>query len=133
MKTENTNKEPNAVSRYPLLGDVLSLIDNNQDIFINAIDQWGEPSQIIMVIEELAELQKELCKAFRKDDYNYNLIMKEMADVIIMLGQLFIIMNKRNKYHDRQLRDEITVKINRLKSKLNMSPNVDSKRSAAGI
>lgn len=48
-----------------------------------------DTKQIIVAIEELSELQKELCKMLRKDNTdNIEHIKEEIADVSIMLDQL---------------------------------------------
>ena len=60
---------------------------NTIKILRRAIEKYGEPNQIIVAIEECAELQKELTKAWRgKLDAEY--LAEEMADVQIMLWQL---------------------------------------------
>ncbi len=56
-------------------------------ILQKAIDQWGEDAQIKMVLEEMSELQKEICKRWRGKD-NQDAIAEETADVEIMLDQL---------------------------------------------
>lgn len=53
------------------------------------ITHFGKNNQKIKAIEELSELQKELCKSFIKD--NKNEITEEMADCYIMLRQLMMI------------------------------------------
>ena len=55
------------------------------------IDKFGE-KQMIIAVEELSELQKEICKKLRNphsttDNKN---ILEEMADVYIMLAQIAI-------------------------------------------
>ena len=46
--------------------------------------------QTVMVFEEMAELQKELCKSLRGQD-NRGYIAEEIADVRIMLDQMVIL------------------------------------------
>lgn len=47
--------------------------------------------QMIVAIEELSELQKEICKALRnQDNTNYDNLVEELADVEIMLEQIKI-------------------------------------------
>lgn len=60
--------------------------------YIKLISKFGCDSQIIVGIEELAELQKELTKQLRGNG-NINHIVSEIADVEIMLEQLKIIFN----------------------------------------
>jgi NTP pyrophosphatase (non-canonical NTP hydrolase) len=62
----------------------------HEGLYRRAIHKWGVPAQVNMVFEEIAELQKELCKVFRgKSDKNN--IASEIADVEIMLDQLKVI------------------------------------------
>ena len=60
--------------------------------YIKLIGKFGGDNQIIVVIEELAELQKELTKQLRGNG-NINHIISEIADVEIMIEQLKIIFN----------------------------------------
>ena len=62
------------------------------EIYRAAIQRWGIRAQIMMVYEEMAELQKELCKNGRGKN-NIEQIADEVADVEIMLAQLKIIFN----------------------------------------
>jgi uncharacterized protein YabN with tetrapyrrole methylase and pyrophosphatase domain len=64
--------------------------EQEQKIFRDAIDYFGDTSQKIMVIEEMSELMKELCKELR-DRGNIDNIAEEVADVEITLSQIKII------------------------------------------
>lgn len=57
-------------------------------IYRKALDKWGN-LQVLMIFEEMAELQKELCKSLRGKE-NRLKIAEEIADVEIMLGQMKI-------------------------------------------
>ena len=48
---------------------------------------YGKDSQVLIAIEEMSELTKELCKYFRRYDRK-NEIIEEIADAEIMLEQL---------------------------------------------
>ena len=76
------------------------------------IDKYKD-KQIIVAIEELSELQKELCKSLR-DKTNKEHIIEEMADVIIMMHQ----MQMYFKISDEALHQEISYKLNRTKERL---------------
>ena len=53
------------------------------------MDVWGEQAQIMMCIEEMSELTKELCKYLRYNDKSYtNNIIEELADVKNCIEQL---------------------------------------------
>lgn len=58
--------------------------------YTQLINHFGKRNQVIVAIEELSELQKELCKYLR-DDSDLSHLTEEMADVEIMLEQLKII------------------------------------------
>lgn len=61
-------------------------------IYKDAIDFFGNTSQKIMVIEEMSELTKELCKELRNRGNTEN-IADELADVEITLAQIKMIYN----------------------------------------
>ena len=63
---------------------------NEQRIYRAALAAWGADAQTLMVFEEMAELQKELCKAARGRD-NREQIAEEIADVEIMLEQMKVL------------------------------------------
>lgn len=72
---------------------------NETEICTKALKVYGEESQVVMVFEEMAELQKELCKILRsQSEFNatQNIkirkkIAEEIADVEIMLRQMKIL------------------------------------------
>ena len=76
------------------------------------IDKYGD-KQVVVAIEELSELQKELCKSLR-DKTNKENIIEEMADAIIMINQ----MQMYFKISDEELHKEINYKLNRTKERL---------------
>lgn len=55
-----------------------------------ALETFGERAQMVMAIEEMSELTKELCKHRRGRD-NVEAIAEEIADVEIMLRQMAIL------------------------------------------
>lgn len=59
-------------------------------IYEAALNKWGKENQTRMMFEEMAELQKELCKEARGED-NTDAIAEEIADVKIMLEQMTIL------------------------------------------
>jgi NTP pyrophosphatase (non-canonical NTP hydrolase) len=59
-------------------------------IYRTAIYAWGAENQEKMVVEEMSELTKEICKHWRGRD-NLDAIADEIADVTIMLEQLRLI------------------------------------------
>ena len=84
----------------------------DKSILFKALDAWPVEDQIMMVYEEMAELQKALCKNYRGKD-NEDHIAEEIADVEIVLAQLKIIYNCEDRveqYHEK--------KLNRIKKRL---------------
>lgn len=57
------------------------------EIFRRALEAFGAQAQVMMAIEEMSELTKELCKNSRGQE-NITHIAEEIADVEIMLFQM---------------------------------------------
>lgn len=76
---------------------------NNDDLYSRAVNTYGENSRLILAIEEMSELTKELSKYIRGRQ-NIGSICEEMADVEIMLEQLKIVFRNRAAvdYHRSQ-------------------------------
>ena len=61
-------------------------------LYKQAISKWGVQSQIFMFFEEIAELQKAICKYDRvTNSSSIDNITEEFADVQILLEQIQII------------------------------------------
>ena len=56
-------------------------------IYADALDTFGLNIQLVLALEELAEVQKEICKALRGGANIYHLA-EEVADATIMLEQI---------------------------------------------
>lgn len=63
---------------------------NKQEILNLAINTYGAQAQEMVLLEEMSELQKEICKYWRGRD-NTRAIAEEIADVEIMLEQMKMI------------------------------------------
>lgn len=77
-------------------------------VYRKASEQFGKVQQITKAIEEMSELQKELCKVLIGEIDLLNII-EEIADVEIMIDQLRMIFNS-----DRDIEKVKTMKIERL-------------------
>lgn len=103
----DTNKLPCSQCRKSLHNDAAEALKNldaqldtcvaedinktrENEILLSALTKWGAGMQTVMVFEEMAELQKELCKSLRGKD-NRGYIAEEIADVRIMLDQMEIL------------------------------------------
>lgn len=84
--------------------------DRNREVCQRAIMQYGIESQLNVAIEEMAELQKEICK-FNRGQGDIEHIKEECADVYIMLTQLQMIF-------DIEIGKEIDRKVTRLEDRL---------------
>ena len=72
--------------------DKMVLDQENIELYKKLYEKY-KLKQIVVAIEEMSELQKELCKVLRHEDYNMRNIEEEIADVSIMLEQLMVAMN----------------------------------------
>lgn len=88
--------------------------EERKRVYEHAVDRWGIKGQLLMVIEEMSELTKEICKSFRGRD-NLEQIADETADVIIMLEQLRMILGL-----DDMIREHMDRKIHRLAERLDI-------------
>lgn len=91
---------------------------DNQKILNLAIETYGEAPQKLMLIEEMAELTKEICKNFRGKN-NKTEITEEIADVLIMIEQIKIILG----ITDKDVMQTMNYKIERLEERLNKKFN----------
>ena len=62
-------------------------INKTAELTHKALKKWGQSTQLVVAIEELSELQKELCKNMRGFSNQFS-IAEEIADCEIMLQQL---------------------------------------------
>lgn len=76
------------------------------------VEKFGD-KQVVVAIEELSELQKELCKHLRGKTIIENII-EEMADVYIMLSQMQMLF----KIDNLEIEELIKEKIERTKERL---------------
>ena len=95
-----------------VLGDNPETKEKSQPIYEAALNKWGKENQTRMMFEEMAELQKELCKEARGED-NTDAIAEEIADVKIMLEQMTILHNCKDMVEMQMER-----KLQRLKERL---------------
>lgn len=87
-------------------------MDNQESVYVKLIEKYKD-KQLIVAIEELSELQKELCKALR-GNINKENIIEELADVLIMLDQIKIYFSITSN----EVKEIIDKKIERTKERL---------------
>lgn len=81
---------------------------NNLKVLSQAISTYGENAQLDMVIEEMSELTKEICKHKRGAD-NRDEIIDEMADVYITLEQIKMIFGISEQQINQQIGDIVVL------------------------
>ena len=77
-----------------------------------AIGKWGSRLQLIVAVEEMSELTKEICK-FNRGKADISAIAEEIADVSIMLEQLKLIFGCAD-----EVEEYIDYKIKRLSERM---------------
>lgn len=71
-----------------------------KELYKRALKDWGKEPQMMQVIEEMAELTKEILKNINRKKDNIAELVEETADVEIMLGQLKCCYNIEQKVDD---------------------------------
>lgn len=89
-----------------------------KNVLREVIARNGSMLQMIVAMEELSELQKEISKSIRGYE-NRDAVIEEMSDVYIMLMQLEIILGISLE----EVISEINVKMERLKERLEGKEN----------
>ena len=86
-------------------------LEREARILEDAIEAYGADKQIDMMIEEMSELTKALCKYKRaQTDATVADVLEEMADVQIMLNQMALVFGDFN--------EEEIAKLERLEKRL---------------
>ena len=90
-----------------------------------AVDTWGQALQLVMVCEETAELQKEVCKILRGDwsSGRMDSLASEIADCRLMLSQLEMMCGVKAK-----VESETQIKLMRLEKRLLLSMSPEKRR-----
>ena len=87
-------------------------MDNQESVYVKLIEKYKD-KQLIVAIEELSELQKELCKTLR-GNINKENIIEELSDVYIMLDQIKVYFS----ITCNEVKEMIDKKIERTKERL---------------
>lgn len=88
-----------------------------EEIYLKLIQKFGVENQSVVAVEELSELQKEVCKMLRKIGNVHNLA-EEIADTLIVIEQLMLIhdcesevvllkQQKLQRVYERYLKQEV--------------------------
>ena len=87
------------------------MIECDNTLLLNAIKKFGRDKQVLVAIEEMSELQKELLKNINRNCENLTHIEEELADVFIMIQQIIMIYG----FNDEDVNKIIKEKQERLK------------------
>lgn len=82
--------------------------DMRKLVYEKAIEHFGTETQMVVAIEEMSELIKEICKSFR-GQLDMDGLVEEIADATIMLEQLRLVFDVNDL-----VVEEMDRKINRL-------------------
>lgn len=86
---------------------------SEQEILNKAIQTWGKNAQVLMVLEEMSELQKEILKNINRGKDNIPELIDETTDLEIMLTQLKMI------YHiEKAVEEHRSEKLSRIEKRL---------------
>jgi len=66
-------------------------------LYKKAIKAWGNASQLLMAVEEMAELTQAISHLLRDRNYAESEVIEELADVEVMCEQLRVIIDKNDK------------------------------------
>ena len=100
---------------------MLTIKQKNRDIYKKLILKFGLDNQLIKLIEELSELQQEICKILigERMEFNDNFI-GELADVEIMLSQIHCLLSDERM---KKLTDMMKIKHLKIEDLVNVSEN----------
>ena len=90
---------------------------SNVDIYKRAKNMWGKELQLVVAMEEMAELSQQLSKWIRERP-DYNSIAEELADVIIMLEQIEFLASAEHNGFSEKVAKFIDHKLSRLNAEI---------------
>lgn len=98
----------------------MNFIISQKEQLQEIINNYGHESRKAMLFEEMAELQKEVCKELRgKGDIQH--ITEEMADVNIMLQQMQLIYGITDEQVEQVVQKKIERTLDRIEGECNES------------
>ena len=85
----------------------------SKEIMEKGVQKWGKSAQILTLLEEMSELQKELIKNINRNKDNLDAVIDETADVEIMLAQM-----KHIYQIEQAVRERIPIKLQKVIKRL---------------
>ena len=77
--------------------EVDQILKNRHKVFARCVKQWGEPMQLLMVLEETSELNSLVAKSIRGRNVSINKIAEEVADSLNLIEQLIYMYKFQDK------------------------------------
>lgn len=99
------------------------MTEQDRENFETIIEAFGNEAQMIVAVEELAELQQEITKKLRHKKETVFRLVEEIADVEIMTDQLKVMFG----IGEKELATERNYKINRTLEKIKKAKERKSK------
>ncbi|MCL2015355.1 MAG: hypothetical protein FWG68_03800 [Defluviitaleaceae bacterium] len=84
------------------------------ELMQQALKKWGKNSQVMMALEEMSELSKELLKNINRNSDNRQEILEEISDVWLLLEQMKIVYD----ISEQELADSMAGKLGKLRAEL---------------
>ena len=90
------------------------MINYDDETLFRALEKFGFNRQVLVAVEELSELQKELLKNINRGQNNREHVREELVDVLIILRELVLLYD----FSEKELNAVATEKMKRLKGYL---------------
>lgn len=98
------------------------------DILEKNLQHNGKSTELVIIMEELAELTQQVSKKFRCEEDPMHLL-EEVADVYICLEELKMIAD----IYDDEIEAAMSVKLDRIRKRLERPSSVDDYREHSGL
>lgn len=95
------------------------MINYDDETLFQALQQFGFNKQVLVAVEELSELQKELLKNINRGHNNRDHVKEELVDVLIILRELVLLYD----FSENELNSMANEKMERLKGYLKNANN----------
>lgn len=95
------------------------MINYDDETLFQALQQFGFNKQVLVAVEELSELQKELLKNINRGHNNRDHVKEELVDVLIIIRELVLLYD----FSENELNSMANEKMERLKGYLKETNN----------
>lgn len=92
-------------------------LEKRKELYQKALKLWGPTAQVFMLMEEIGELMQAVSKYYRKPSAeNKEHLAEEIADVEIMLEQMRVVLDVKEKDIQKQKKhklDRLLIRVNK--------------------